>query len=134
MSDEPTILDLPPACSREFAWGDLRPGYTNEDGSPKEDPHWATEDAANLVGSRVAGIPDLHMPVLDIDVPAKLVPSSTNGHHHLYVDVVCEWDAYVRLLEAMRDCRILEAGYVAASIARGATYVRKPGVRKEETG
>lgn len=71
-----------------------------------------------------------HMLVLDIDVPAALVPSSTPGHHHLFIQSEMSWDEYVRILDALAAARILEPGYVSASKARGFTAVRLPWVRK----
>ena|ERR1700755_1226139 len=73
----------------------------------------------------------MHTVVLDIDVPAALVDSTTPGRHHLYIDTPMSWDVYVRLLEAMQEAGILEAGYVNASKDRGFTAVRLPWVRKE---
>ena len=72
-----------------------------------------------------------HTPVLDIDVPAMLVPSSTPGNHHLYIDVPMTWSQYKRLLNVMCEVGILEPGYVNASKERGFTAVRLPWIRKE---
>lgn len=80
-------------------------------------------DEGNLISSLTTT--GHHAPVLDIDVPARLVPSSTPGHHHLYIDVECSWEDYEVLLRAMERCGILEAGYVSASIERRMTSVRK---------
>lgn len=100
-------------------------------------------EEGNLVSSAVAkpilGIPDYwqhtfaqtkHAPALDLDVPARLIESSTPGHYHLYIDVECEWAAYVRLLDAMVACNILEPNYVEACKRQGATFLRPPGVTK----
>ena len=102
-----------------------------EKGRPIDAPRLADEAAANLVGSQtdVAGI---HMPVLDIDVPASLVPSSTEGHFHLYLDVPLTWYEYSDLLYALSKAGILEPGYVEASVNKGGSFVRKPGVTKKE--
>lgn len=87
------------------------------------------EEQANLVTS-ATGSGDYHLPVLDLDVPHTLVPSSTPGHAHLYLDVAVPWDKYVRVLDAMAAAGLLEYGYVEASKNKGATMVRKPGVTK----
>lgn len=71
-----------------------------------------------------------HMPILDIDVPITVIPSSTPGHSHLFIGVKTSWVAYSNLLEAMVECGILEPGYVSASEARGFTAVRLPWVSK----
>ena len=72
----------------------------------------------------------LHTPVLDIDIPATLVPSSTPGKNHLYLDVPMSWDQYTKLLDVMAEVGILEPGYVSASKKRGFTAVRLPWIRK----
>jgi hypothetical protein len=86
---------------------------------------------ADIVTSITESDPYIHTVVLDIDMEAKLVPSSTEGHYHLYIDKTMGWDKYVRLLEALAEAGILEPGYVGASIARGFTAVRLPWVKKE---
>lgn len=100
---------------------------------------WATEPAggplhepddahpANLISSLAED--GKHYPVLDLDLEARLVPSSTRGHFHLYLDgLALEWDVYVRLLDALADTGVIERGYAEASKARGQTLVRVPGV------
>lgn len=71
-----------------------------------------------------------HTFVVDLDTPATLVPSSTPGHSHLYIDTPMTWDRYLAVLEAMAAAGILERGYVGASKARGFTAVRLPWVRR----
>ena len=48
-------------------------------------------DQANVVSSLQSGTEPgsraQHYPVLDLDLPAVLVPSSTPGHSHLYIDL-----------------------------------------------
>jgi hypothetical protein len=84
---------------------------------------------ANLISSRLTS--GLHAPVLDIDFHARLIPSSTPGHFHLYLDdLAITWPVYARLLLALADAGVIEHGYAAASIDREQTMVRKPGVSK----
>ena len=89
---------------------------------------------SELVGQRSAVSNDLslHAPVLDIDFGARLIPSSTPGHFHLYFEKAMTWDNYCGLLKALGDVGILEPGYVKASLRRGYSSVRKPGVYKQE--
>lgn len=75
-----------------------------------------------------------HWPVIDIDVPAHLVPSSTPGHSHLYIDVPVPGEQYWALLEALADAGIVQPGYVGACWSRGYTSVRLPWVRKGAEG
>lgn len=74
--------------------------------------------------------PDWHRPVLDIDMPIAVVPSSTPGHYHLFIDKEMSWNDYSRLLGVLAEVGILEPGYVGASLARKATMVRLPWVKK----
>lgn len=90
--------------------------------------------AGPLDWSALATVPEsFHRPVLDLDFPAHVVPSSTPGHGHLYLDKVLTWSQYVKLLEVLAEVGILEPGYVQASIAREFTSVRLPWVKKPAT-
>lgn len=100
--------------------------------NPEDDglaPVPSTEEKGNLVGS--LNEYGYHMPVLDIDYPAKLVPSSTEGHYHLYLDKQITWDAYKKVLEALAEAGLIQAGFRDWSIKRSQSFVRKPGVKKE---
>lgn len=88
----------------------------------------ATEEEAEVVSSEIGR--GEHCPALDVDVPAYLVPSSTPGHSHLYIDVPMSWRKYKRLLKAMAAAGILEKSYVDASIRRRHTAVRVPWLKK----
>lgn len=88
-------------------------------------------ERANIVTSTLdIGDHSLHRPVLDFDFPAKLIPSSTEGHFHLYIDKVMQWEDFKKLLNVMAEVGLLEPGYVSASVARGFTAVRLPWIKK----
>lgn len=72
----------------------------------------------------------LHKAVLDLDMPARLLPSSTPGHHHLLIDRLIPWDVYLELLRALARAGLFESGYVGAAERRGHTAVRLPWLRK----
>jgi hypothetical protein len=94
----------------------------------------SVEAGANVVGSRVTDFDsrrEIHAPALDIDLPCRLVPSSTDGHFHLYIDKLMPWPDYVHLMRVLQDVGILEHGYVDSAIARGQSFLRLPHVRKE---
>jgi hypothetical protein len=76
--------------------------------------------------------PNQHAVLLDLDVPAYLVKSSREGHHHLYVETAAPWEDYVEFLKAAAKIGMLEQGYVNACIERGATSLRLPWVKKGE--
>ena len=102
----------------------------------------ATEDlaAANVISSisrgevpaHVGGRPR-HWPVLDLDIPAVLVPSSTPGHSHLYLDVEMNDEQFWAMCDALVEAGVLQPGYVSACKSRGYTSVRLPWVRKGES-
>lgn len=101
-----------------------------------EDERSLTEDIsmANVITSVVAGTDGkMHKVVIDVDLPATLLPSSTSGHHHLFIDREIPWEAYVNLLDAFVAAGIVEPGYVEASRIRGHTAVRLPWVRKGDS-
>lgn len=84
---------------------------------------------AEVISSEIGG--KAHSQVLDIDIPAALVPSSTPGHFHLFLEVPMSWRQYKRMLKAMAKAGVLEEGYVKASIRRKHTAVRVPWLKKE---
>lgn len=88
----------------------------------------ADREQANLVSSSCGQ--GVHMPALDFDLPARLIPSTTEGHFHLYIDKPMAWDKYEALLVAMRDAGLLQPGFVKNSIERKATFVRPPWIKK----
>lgn len=72
----------------------------------------------------------VHKPVLDIDFDAKLIPSTTEGHFHLYLDKEIPWNKYVKLLSVLAEVGIIEEGFAKASINRGYSAVRLPWIEK----
>lgn len=85
---------------------------------------------ATIITSQVAGKPRRHKVILDVDIPAQLIPSTTPGHFHLYIDHELDEDVYFRLLDALADAGVIEDGYRGASQARGFTAARLPWVPK----
>ena len=107
--------------------------YNPEIGRPVADIETANVVSSIMRGHTPApggGGSGHHLPVLDLDVPAVLIPSSTDGHWHLYLDVQVPDAAYWPMLEALATAGVLEGGYVGASKARGYTSVRLPWVKK----
>ena len=86
-------------------------------------------EVAKIATSEVRGSGN-HKPVLDIDFPVKAIPSTTEGHFHLFIDRELSWEHYERLLHTLADVGIVEQGYVNASIDRRYTAVRLPWVKK----
>lgn len=85
---------------------------------------------ANSVGSKVLMTSNMHKPVLDLDMDVLVVPSSTMGHQHLYINRELTWHDYSLLLNVLGHVGILQAGYVRASHARSESFLRTPWTRK----
>ncbi len=90
----------------------------------------ASAELADLVV--VSRLPNgKHSPVLDLDFSATLLPSSTPGHHHLYLDgLLLPWWRYRVLLRVLAWAGVIEKAYYKHSVRRRATAVRLPMVRK----
>ena len=76
---------------------------------------------ANLWSSRTED--GQHMPCIDLDLPARLVPSETPGHSHLFIDYPISWDAYKKILVALAEAGIVQDGWVNAALERGFTTI-----------
>lgn len=91
-------------------------------------------DHANVVSSLRLDGSDFEEPyhavALDLDIPAYLVPSSTPGHSHLYIDAKVPHHRYMALLSALADAGVIERGYADVSIKRGRSDLRLPWVEK----
>lgn len=90
----------------------------------------ASADTAELIAS--VNQNGLHRPLLDIDFPAVVIPSTTEGHCHLYIDKEMPWKDYKKLLNVLADLDIIEHGYRGASLARGYSALRLPWIKKEK--
>lgn len=86
---------------------------------------------ANVSTSIREDAEDCHALLLDLDVPAWLLPSSTEGHSHLYVDVKIPTPAYFALLDALADAGVIQRGFADSSKHRGGTALRLPWVKKK---
>ena len=93
----------------------------------------ADHSTATLVSSRLDSPVDyfeMHMPAIDIDRECMLVPSSKEGHFHLFINVKMELDEYVELLEVMSRVGIVQRGFYQYAKQRGQSFVRYPGITK----
>lgn len=86
---------------------------------------------ANISTSLREDLPEYHALLLDLDIPAWLIPSSSEGHSHLYVDARIPQDTYFQLLDALADAGVIQRGYAEASKRRGGTALRLPWIKKE---
>ena len=92
---------------------------------------WDDRTAKVLAPNKTHG---KHRVLLDLDVPHVYIPSSTEGHGHLVIDVPQDWENLNKLLQLMGDMGILQYGYVDATKSRGESWLRAPGVSKNEGG
>jgi hypothetical protein len=88
-------------------------------------------NGANLVSSESAVVDGLHLPVIDLDMPHQYVPSSTEGHGHLYIDQPVTWNQYVNLMSALAEADLIGWPEYFRFLDRGAGYVRPAWVRKD---
>jgi hypothetical protein len=107
--------------------------YRNEklDTSTYRDPgevKISSKDNANLIGSMCGD--GMHRPVLDLDIPVTVVPSSTEGHAHLYIDKEMSFDTMIAFIDALASAGIVERSWAKAVRSRGMTLVRPPWVKK----
>lgn len=86
------------------------------------------EAEGNLVSSKTDK--GTHMPVLDLDIPHRLIPSSTPGHSHLYLDVEMSAAQYQDLVELLVEVGVMGRGNLIQFEVRGETFARKPHVHK----
>lgn len=97
----------------------LEHDYTHEQAVPDM---VETHDEANLISSWLGD--GFHAPALDLDIPHQYVPSSTEGHGHLFLDVELTPKQYRKLLDVLLECGIIQKGFHAQFKRCGATFLR----------
>lgn len=116
-------------CKRQASGNTVFKGGSENPAAPDPPLEPALLVESNLVCSdRDDG---LHIPMLDLDMPAMLLKSSTYGHYHLYIDKPMTWENYEKLLDVLGEVGILEPGYVAVSKRRKRTQLRTPWTKKQ---
>lgn len=68
---------------------------------------------------------------LNCDFPHTYVPSSREGHGHLYIDVEMSTWRWAVLMTVLRWAGVVEKGYWIWSLRRGGNFVRPVGSTKE---
>lgn len=117
---------------RRLFWADPAKLDTDPSGSSTPLDMPPEGELPNLVGSLLEN--GNHAPVIDIDHNVYVIPSSTPGHFHLYIDVEMGTEQYDRMLWAMVEAGVVGRGYYRHSMEeRGQTTVRLPWVRKGDT-
>lgn len=91
-------------------------------------PEW--EEQANLVSSLTWD--GKQKPILDLDFDHLVVQSTSDGHHHLYINVPMSQLKWRVLIVVLWWTGVIEMGNAVWSLRRGANFVRTPGARKTE--
>lgn len=91
----------------------------------------ARREEADLVSSET--VDGNHAPAIDIDLPCRLVESSTPQHFHLYIDKPMPWKQYKKLLKALVKAGIVERGYYHMAKRKKASFLRVEGKPKSES-
>lgn len=92
-------------------------------------------DAANLVISRFKGEGiETHAVLIDLDMPHEYVPSSTEGHGHLLLDMKLTRRDWRELMIALAKAGVIQPGYRDFSLQRGFASLRLPWIKKEDVG
>jgi hypothetical protein len=126
---------------RRMAWAELD-SLQNEYGTNACHLDIPVNKTPNLITSLIEG-EDIHpsssvmnhAPVIDIDVPCELVPSSQLGHYHLYIHKPMTWSQFHGILLALSTAEVVEPGYFQACTQRMYSSVRpvgtfKPGLKE----
>lgn len=96
----------------------------------KNDRIQCSQDKANLISSRTEN--DTQMLILDLDYPHHYVRSTQDGHAHLYLDKEISTWRWVIGMIGLWISGVIEFGYLAWSLRRGANFVRPEGVHKSK--
>lgn len=133
MSKAAELLEKLPEFVREHKFVRAKLLQTSEKADPYNNNNpWkgSTVEKANLITSEMPNLAGFHRPLLDLDWDSALLPSSTPGHHHLYINKAMSWDSYKKFLTVCKEVGLLQAGFVDNAIKRGATSLRLPWIDK----
>lgn len=108
----------------------IRSGTLTSDYNHAEEYYPVIDGQGSLITSEVKGKNNLHVPTLDIDYPVIVIPSSTPGHNHLFIEKEIRKQEYMALLAILAEVGIIQKGFAEYSIKRGYSSVRLPWVGK----
>ena len=106
------------------------PAGSEADLSEFDDPTYLPADHKNATLVTSETTDGTHMVTVDIDHECMLIPSTSPGKYHLYINVEMTKRKYFSLLNALVSAGIVEPGYYAHSLRRGRSFLRYPGVTK----
>lgn len=90
----------------------------------KKNRYRITAAKANLISSKTTD--GRQMPIIDLDFDFHIVPSSTPGHAHLFIDHPMSKFRWAILMLALWFTGAVEMGYAVWSLRRGGNFVRTP--------
>ena len=85
---------------------------------------------ANLISSKVKG-KKAHKPIFDLDSPAALIPSSTPGHFHLYLDKELSEEQMGMLVNTLWQVGLIAEGNLNQWDRFRGQFLRLPWVKKK---
>lgn len=91
--------------------------------------HLTMQQDANLISSKTTD--GRQMPIIDLDFNFHIVPSSTPGHVHLFIDHPMSKFRWAALMLALWFSGSVEMGYAVWSLRRGGNFVRMPEIEKQ---
>lgn len=130
----PDSLDPLPGFAKDLEWyhsWNVERDDRLADESGSSVPVIPNEDTlpANMVSSKIEGS-NKHKVILDIDCEAKLIPSSTPGHYHLYIDKTLDSEGMGSLVGSLFRAGIISEGNFNQWDHFGGQYLRLPFLRK----
>lgn len=87
---------------------------------------------AGLVSSKMKDDPELHMPVLDLDIPFEnfALMRSARGNTHLYINHPMTWEQMMALCDGFEKAGLLDSKWRKHCEVSKMLRVRMPGVAK----
>lgn len=71
-------------------------------------------------------------PIIDLDIPHHIRPSSREGHSHLYLDVPVSKPRWVALMWGLYMAGVIDKGFFWWSLRRGQNFARINSTKSEE--
>ncbi len=125
-----TRLRFPSLSVRPRAWSALIAFLAKAGITPRA---FAEEPSAwgRLSHGLFACFARLREPQIDVQVPIRLAPSCTPGHHHLFVEMEMPWAGYLDLCRVLHGAGLIEEAFFNLAQRWKKTMLWKPGIKEE---
>lgn len=121
--------------NEDYQDGLSKSGMSDEDIIKRQPWDETSLKKANLVTSVVKSTKgktvETHRLLLDLDFDAALIPSSTPGHNHLYIDKELTKEQVDKVVAVLNEVGILQDGVKNGYNRRGALSLRLPWIDKD---